>query len=252
MINWIEICDWLKKESVLQESYTSGELKIIFPEIYSLFGIPQPEEHHPEIDTGVHTIMVLDYSKKISNDPAVWFSAITHDLGKALTPANEWPKHIGHEERGLEPLQHIIDRYNIPDEVTKLAKISCKEHLKAHNSFDMRPGNIIQWFEQLDLFKNPSIFYNFLKVCESDACGRKGFENRQYLQSYLLKEVYELSKSYMTENITQFPSRDLALSAAISNVKHTFVKYSDSQTKKNYLLTKFNLIMPEQKTPSIC
>lgn len=239
-MNWSDIEQWLSTNNAVQDAYTSGDLQKFFPEVHALFGVPQPEEHHPEIDSGVHTVLVLNHAKKISNKPAVWFAALCHDLGKALTPPSEWPKHIKHEENGLEPLKNVCTRFKIPNDVQTLAEKACTEHLKAHKALEIRPGNLIQWFEALDWFNNEQEFNDFLDVCEADACGRKGFENRLYLQRHLLSEVYNISKPLM-HHIPDTTTREIALNAAVTAVKHAIPNYSNKDAKIAYLKNKLNI-----------
>lgn len=256
MKNWEDLKEWLSSAQPLQDAYVSGDLKLYLPEVYNLFGVPQPEEHHPEIDSGVHTAMVLAHAKNMSNDENIWFAALCHDLGKALTPQNEWPKHHRHEEMGLQPLANLSSRFDIPEQTIKLAEISCTEHLKAHKAMEIRPGNLIQWFEEHGWYNNEEQLDKFLIVCESDACGRKGFEDRLYIQRFLIKEVYNIAKPFMLPvcdvSLLKTSEREIALGAAVSEVKKVFVKYADRQTKIDYLMAKYDLVPAMVDTGVAC
>jgi tRNA nucleotidyltransferase (CCA-adding enzyme) len=165
-----------------------GALKIIYPEIDALFGVPQPEKWHPEIDTGVHTLMVLDQAVRLSADVKVRFAALVHDLGKATTPRQEWPGHKGHEERSVALIETLCDRLKLPSEYRELSIIVARYHGNVHRAFELRPGTILGIFEKTDAFRRPERFKQALLACEADSRGRLGLEKdpypqRQYLQA---------------------------------------------------------------------
>jgi len=166
--------------SVLREC---GALKRLFPEIENLYGIPQPVEHHPEIDSGVHTMMVLEQSCKLSTEPVVRFAALVHDLGKAATPRADWPSHKGHEELGAGLVLQLCNRYRIPNHYRELAVMAARYHLDCHRISEMQPATIVNKLESLDAFRRPDRFGHFLLACEADARGRTGFEDRAYPQA---------------------------------------------------------------------
>jgi tRNA nucleotidyltransferase (CCA-adding enzyme) len=165
---------------VLREAHA---LPVIFPEIDALFGVPQPEQWHPEIDTGVHTMMVLDEACKLSSDPVVRFAALTHDLGKAATPKEELPSHKMHEQRGVAIIEKLCARLRIPNAYRDLAVLTSKYHLHAHRALELRPSTLLELLENLDAFRRPDRFECFVLACEADARGRLGFEHRDYPQS---------------------------------------------------------------------
>ncbi|HKU13876.1 MAG TPA: multifunctional CCA addition/repair protein [Steroidobacteraceae bacterium] len=164
-------------------------LEVIFPELHALFGVPQPERWHPEIDSGVHTLMVLEQAAKLSEDPVVRFAAMTHDLGKGTTPPSEWPSHIAHEERGVELIEGLCDRLRIPNTYRELAALVSRYHLNAHRVADLRDTTLLDMLEHLDAFRRPARFEQFVLACEADARGRKGLENRDYPQADLLRRA---------------------------------------------------------------
>jgi tRNA nucleotidyltransferase (CCA-adding enzyme) len=195
---------WQELERALDESRPRrffevlrdcGALAELFPEIDRLFGVPQPEQHHPEIDTGVHTLMVLDQAAKLSDDPVVRFAALTHDLGKGTTPEQEWPSHKGHEQRSVELIENLCDRYKAANAFRELAVIVAREHGRAHRALELRPGTILELFESTDAFRRPDRFEKFLLACEADARGRTGFEDRDYVQGKLLREALTAARS---------------------------------------------------------
>jgi len=167
-----------------------GALLVIFPEIDALFGVPQPKEHHPEVDTGVHTIMVLQQAALLSASPVVRFAALTHDLGKALTPPEYWPSHHGHETKGLMALKKMVARLRVPNEFASLAKKVMEFHTHCHRALELKPTTLVTLFESLGAFRQASQLEGFLLACEADSKGRTGFEKKQYPQSDWLRKAY--------------------------------------------------------------
>jgi len=165
-----------------------GALKVIFPEIDALFGVPQPAQWHPEIDTGVHTLMVLEQAARLSEKPVVRFAALVHDLGKASTPPAEWPGHRGHEERSVALIDTLSARLRLPTEYRDLGVIVARYHGNVHRAFELKPGTILEIFEKTDAFRRPERFAEALLACEADSRGRLGLEQvpypqREYLQA---------------------------------------------------------------------
>jgi tRNA nucleotidyltransferase (CCA-adding enzyme) len=188
---------WQETEKALKEPGASvffkvlrecGALKVIYPEIDALFGVPQPEKWHPEIDTGVHTFMVLDQAVRLSTDVRVRFAALVHDLGKAATPQAEWPGHKGHEERSVALIEALSERLRLPGEYRDLSVIVARYHGNVHRAFELRPKTILGILEKTDAFRRPERFAQALLACEADSRGRLGLENipypqREYLQA---------------------------------------------------------------------
>jgi len=163
-------------------------LRSVYPEIDALFGVPQPAQWHPEIDTGVHTLMVLDQAALLSGDPKVRFAALVHDLGKGTTPRAEWPSHRGHEERSVALIESLCARLRVPTEYRDLGLIVARYHGNVHRAFELRPNTILGILEKTDAFRRPQRFAQALLACEADSRGRLGLEKtpypqRQYLQA---------------------------------------------------------------------
>ena len=187
---------WQETEKALREPAAStffavlrdcGALERIYPEIDALFGVPQPAEWHPEIDTGVHTLMVLDQAARLSDDAKVRFAALVHDLGKGTTPRSEWPSHRGHEERSAALIEALAARLRIPGDFRELALIVARYHGNVHRAFELRPRTILEFMERADAFRRPERFAQALLACEADSRGRTGLENEPYPQrTYLL------------------------------------------------------------------
>lgn len=186
---------WQETEKALREPRPSeffsvlrscDALRPIFPEIDALFGVPQPPQWHPEIDTGVHTLMVLEQAVVLGADPEVRFAALVHDLGKGMTPPTEWPKHHGHEERSVALIEALAARLRVPGNYRDLAVVVARYHGIVHRALELRPGTILEFLEGSDAFRRPARFAQALLACEADARGRTGFEARAYPQRALL------------------------------------------------------------------
>ena len=172
-----------------------GALKKLFPEINRLWGVPQPEKHHPEIDTGIHTMMVLEQAAKLSDDPKVRFAALVHDLGKGTTQKNKWPKHVDHESRGVPLVEALCNRYKIPNDYRELGVIVAKYHLHYHRAEELRDATFLKTLESLDAFRRPDRFELFLLACEADSRGRTGFENNNFEQPKIYRKVFNAAKT---------------------------------------------------------
>ena len=167
-----------------------GALRIVFPEVDALFGIPQPAQWHPEIDTGLHTMMVVEASEMLSDDTEVRFAALVHDIGKGTTSAAELPSHPGHEQRGSKMIRKMAERLPVPRNCRDLALIVAEYHTHSHRAFELRDDTVVRVFEKTDAFRRPQRFEQFLLACEADARGRTGFENRDYSQATHLRIAF--------------------------------------------------------------
>ena len=187
---------WQELARGLMEKYPSrffttlrecGALKKILPEVDALFGVPQPAHYHPEIDCGIHTLLVVDDAAKQGHVLEVRFAALTHDLGKATTPEDTLPRHIGHEARSVDLLRVMSERLRVPGECRDLGLLVAKHHGNVHRAKELRADTIVKLFDSCDLWRKPERFVQILQACESDAHGRTGHEQDAYPQSgYLL------------------------------------------------------------------
>jgi tRNA nucleotidyltransferase (CCA-adding enzyme) len=182
---------WQETEKALREPKASvffavlrecGALQIIYPEIDALFGVPQPARWHPEIDTGIHTLLVLDQAVALSSEISVRFAALVHDLGKATTPRSEWPSHHGHEERSVALIESLCERLRIPGEYRDLALLVARYHGRVHRAFELTPQTLLEFLEKADAFRRAERFSQVLLACEADARGRTGLETNPYPQ----------------------------------------------------------------------
>ena len=180
-----------------------GALKKLFPEIDRLWGVPQPEKHHPEIDTGIHTMMVLTQAAKLSSDPKVRFAALVHDLGKGITPKEQWPKHINHESRGVPLVEALCDRYRIPNDYRELAIIVTKYHLHYHRAAELRDDTFLKTLDSLDAFRRPERFELFLLACEADSRGRPGFEDTHFEQPDIYRKAFNAAKTINAKELVK-------------------------------------------------
>lgn len=167
-----------------------GALAVILPEIEALFGVPQPAKHHPEIDTGLHTMMVLQQAVLLSNSPVVRFAALTHDLGKGLTSAENWPSHYGHETKGLRALRALVARLRVPNEYVGLAEKVMEYHTHCHRALELKAATLLKMLEAVGAFRQADKLDQFLLACEADSRGRLGFENRAYPQAQWVKKAF--------------------------------------------------------------
>jgi tRNA nucleotidyltransferase (CCA-adding enzyme) len=166
-----------------------GALAELMPELERLFGVPQPPRHHPEIDTGIHSLMVLQQACRLSEQPATRLAALLHDLGKGTTPRSEWPRHIGHEQRGVALVRQLAQRLRLPNDWRDLALLVAQYHLHSHRAPELKPTSLLRLFEAADALRRPQRFELFLLACEADARGRTGFEQRPYPQADYLRQV---------------------------------------------------------------
>jgi len=164
-----------------------GALGAIFPELEALFGVPQPEKWHPEVDCGVHTLMVLEQAARLSPSGRVRFAALVHDLGKATTRPDDLPRHPGHEKRGVELIRNLAGRLPIPTAYRELAVLVAEHHGICHRAFELKPSTVLGLLERCDAFRRPERFEEFLLACEADARGRTGYEYRPYPQAEWLR-----------------------------------------------------------------
>ena len=172
-----------------------GALAVLFPEIDRLFGVPQPEQWHPEVDTGLHVMMVLDQAAKLSPDLEVRFAALVHDLGKGTTRKHSLPSHPGHERRGTKLIRRLAERLPVPNACRDLGILVSEYHTHCHRAFELRAATILRMLEAADAFRRPRRFEQFLLACEADARGRRGLEDRNYSQADLLRGAFAAAGS---------------------------------------------------------
>jgi tRNA nucleotidyltransferase (CCA-adding enzyme) len=164
-----------------------GALERILPEVDALFGVPQPAQHHPEVDTGLHILLVVDCAAAQNYPLTVRFAALTHDLGKAATSREHWPKHHGHEHKGVELVERLCGRLRVPAECRDLAVLTARYHGDVHRAEELRPATVLKLLAASDIYRRPARFEELLAACSCDYHGRSGLETRPYPQAELLR-----------------------------------------------------------------
>lgn len=190
-------------ECFIQVLRDCGALAVLFPEINQLFGVPQRADYHPEIDCGIHTLMVLRQAVKLSPEPEVRFAALTHDLGKGVTPADILPSHYGHEAQSRRLVVTLCERYKIPNRFRELAEHVAQYHTHIHKGFELLPKTLLKVLEATDAFRKPERFGQLLLACEADSRGRLGFEERAYPQVAFYHELLAACQAIDVQAIIQ-------------------------------------------------
>lgn len=167
----------------------------LMPEVDALFGVPQTPLHHPEVDTGIHTLMSLQQAVRLGGDTAVRFATLLHDLGKGTTPRDEWPRHIAHENRSLPLVNQLCTRLCAPKDYRELALLVAQWHTHCHRALELKPATVLKVLHATDAFRRPARFEQFLMCCEADARGRTGFETRDYPQADYFRQCFQAAKN---------------------------------------------------------
>jgi tRNA nucleotidyltransferase (CCA-adding enzyme) len=203
-----------------------GALARILPEVDALFGVPQPPAHHPEIDTGLHILLVLDYAASRDLPLAVRFAALTHDLGKGTTPPAEWPSHIAHEARGVELLENICQRLRVPVDCRELAILVMRHHGEVHKAEELKPSTLVKLLEKTDAFRRPERFELLLDACACDFHGRTGFEQLPYPQAPLLRKALQAARAVDAGKIARGQSDPAKIAAAVHEARVHAVRHA--------------------------
>lgn len=178
-----------------------GALGVLLPEVEAQFGVPQPERYHPEIDTGIHVLMAMEQAAQRNARAPVVFSLLVHDLGKALTPREEWPSHKRHEQRGLKPVRALCDRLRVPAAWRELALKVTALHLRCHQSLEMRPESVLKLLDAGDFLRRPEYLEDFILACQADYLGRAGLEDRPYPQADFLQKSLQAALSVQARDL---------------------------------------------------
>ncbi|MES2819517.1 MAG: multifunctional CCA addition/repair protein [Pseudomonadota bacterium] len=196
--SWKEIARALlepRPDVFIQVLRDCGALGVLLPEVEALFGVPQPPDHHPEIDTGVHVLSVLRQCAEHDQPLSVRWACLLHDLGKGLTPSEDWPRHLAHEHSGLALIEAVNQRFKAPRECQELALLVGEYHTHGHRALELKASTLLKLLQQFDVFRRPQRFEAFIAACEMDARGRLGLERRAYPQATYLRGAAEASRS---------------------------------------------------------
>ncbi|MFS1537754.1 MAG: multifunctional CCA addition/repair protein [Candidatus Phlomobacter fragariae] len=211
---------WRETEKALHSSspetyfrvlYDCGALVILFPEINQLFGIPTAAESHPEIDSGIHTLLTLKMAASLTDDVETRFAALCHDFGKALTPPEQWPNHYDHDIKAIPLIDAMCNRLHIPNRMKQLAKLVARFHLQIHQINQLQPENVISLFNQLDSWRKPERINQLAIACEADARGRLGQKHIAYPQTKFLLEAFKIAQQVSTKNIIEQGIKGVAI-----------------------------------------
>lgn len=203
---WQELSKGLMSEQpsrMLEVLRDCGALAVLLPELDRLWGVPQSAEHHPEVDTGAHMLLVLNMSAQLNTPLSVRVACLMHDLGKGTTPAEVLPRHIGHEGRSVKLLQQVCERLRVPAECRALAEVVAREHGNIHRSADLGPDALMRLLERCDALRQPERFLQVLQACECDARGRLGLEQAPYPQAERLRQAQAAALSVDTAPLAQ-------------------------------------------------
>ncbi|QXI22360.1 multifunctional CCA addition/repair protein [Pseudomonas iranensis] len=208
-----------------------GALKVLMPEVDALFGVPQPETHHPEIDTGLHTLSVLEQSALHKQPLTVRWACLLHDLGKGLTPEEEWPRHIAHEHTGLKLIKAVNERFKVPKDCQELALLVGQYHTHGHRALELKASTLLELLQSFDIYRRPQRFEEFIVACEMDARGRKGLEQRSYPQADYLRGAAKAARAVAVQPLLEQGFKGPELGEALKRERLKALKaYKDAAT----------------------
>lgn len=219
---WAELCKALRERTpaaFFQVLKDCGALAVIFPELEALYGVPQPAKHHPEIDTGVHSLMALQQAALLSDKPEVRLAALLHDLGKAKTDPACWPSHHGHEEKGLPLLDDLCQRLRVPKAFKTLCSQVMEYHTHCHRVFELRAGTLTDMLQNIGAFKADNTLSDFLLACEADARGRTGLEARDYPQASFIRAAADAAQKVDSRSVLQSGLQGAEIGLAIRQLR---------------------------------
>ncbi|MBV6285712.1 multifunctional CCA addition/repair protein [Pseudomonas aegrilactucae] len=230
--SWKEIARALMEaqpQVFIQVLRDCGALKQLMPELDALFGVPQPPAHHPEIDSGVHTLSVLEQAAIHQQPLTVRWACLLHDLGKGLTPEEEWPRHIAHEKRGLKLIKAVNQRFKVPRDCQELALLVGEYHTHGHRALELKASTLLELLQHFDVYRRPQRFEAFIAACEMDARGRLGLEQRDYPQADYLRGAAAAARAVAVQPLVERGFTGQGLGEAIKRERLRALKaYKDS------------------------
>jgi tRNA nucleotidyltransferase (CCA-adding enzyme) len=233
---WQELARGLmeKQPSLFFETLRScGALARILPEVDALYGVPQPEKHHPEIDCGIHTMLVVDNAARQGYPLEVRFAALMHDLGKATTPADILPRHIGHELRSVELVTVLCQRLRVPSDCRDLGLLTARYHGDVHRAQELRADTIIKLFHATDAWRRPERFAQLLQACSSDARGRTGHEHDDYPQAQYLSQLLAIARAVDAGEIARSCADKSMIPAAVLQARIAAIETTVAARRKD-------------------
>ena len=232
--SWKEISRALMEDHpqvFIQVLRDCGALKELMPEVDALFGVPQPETHHPEIDTGLHTLSVLEQSSLHKQPLTVRWACLLHDLGKGLTPEEEWPRHIAHEHTGLKLIKAVNERFKAPKDCQELALLVGQYHTHGHRALELKASTLLELLQSFDIYRRPQRFEEFIAACEMDARGRKGLEQRSYPQADYLRGAAKAAREVAVQPLLELGFKGPELGEALKRERLKALKaYKEAAT----------------------
>lgn len=180
-----------------------GALEVLLPEVQALFGVPQPPAHHPEIDSGIHTLSVLEQAAQHHQPLTVRWACLLHDVGKGLTPEDKWPRHIAHEHKGLRLIKAVNERFKAPRDCQELALLVGEYHTHGHRAFELKASTLLDLLQRFDVYRRPQRFEEFIVACEMDAKGRLGLEERPYPQADYLRGAAKAAQAVAVQPLLE-------------------------------------------------
>ncbi|MBW8375673.1 multifunctional CCA addition/repair protein [Stenotrophomonas sp.] len=209
-----------RPSAFLRTLHDAHALGAVLPELEALYGVPQRAEFHPEVDTGVHQEMVSDMAAQLApGDDLIGFAALTHDLGKGLTPPAEWPRHIMHEQRGVAPLRALAERLKVPVDHRQLAEAVCRDHLNVHRIDELRDATVLELLGRCDGFRRPERIAQIALCCEADKRGRLGFEDSDYPQGKTLNRLHQAALAVQARDLDLTGLKGPAVGEALAKAR---------------------------------
>ncbi|MBD9680406.1 multifunctional CCA addition/repair protein [Pseudomonas sp. PDM18] len=232
--SWKEISRALmesRPDVFIQVLRDCGALAVLMPEVDALFGVPQPPQHHPEVDTGEHVLAVLRECARYAQPLSVRWACLVHDVGKGETREEEWPKHHAHEHLGLPLIDAINTRFKVPRDCQELARLVGEYHTHCHRALELRPNTILELLQSFDVYRRPQRFEEFLAASEMDARGRHGLEDREYPQAEYLRGAAQAARSVAVQPLLEKGYKGAELGEALKRERLTALKaYKESHT----------------------
>lgn len=216
-------------QAYFQLLYDTGALQVLMPELAALWGVPQPPQWHPEIDTGVHTLLVLEQAAMLSARIDIRFAALVHDLGKGVTKPELWPSHHGHEHTGLPLINQLCDRLKVPNDCRELALLVCEYHQLVHRALELKSATVLKLFDAIDLWRKPTRLDAILLCCTADLRGRTGFEQAEYRQADYLRALAGAARQVSAKDMVEQGLKGEAIKQGLQRARLAAIQVAKQQ-----------------------